>query len=129
MQTPVSGSVAYLPSSQGAVPLIINTDTRAQEQSKQWKGNHRKQRKKMSMPSPLCKLSSCPLLATNDLFVYLPVQILPDLVVAMERQDFTPAEVKGGYGHRPKEEGAEDRLLTCTVTMILPHWGVAAGHS
>ena len=32
-------------------------------------------------------------LPTNDLFVYLPVQILPDLVVAMERQGFTPTEV------------------------------------
>ena len=50
-------------------------------------------------------------LPTNDLFVYLPVQILPDLVVAMERQDFTPAEVKGGCGYRPKEEGAEDNPL------------------
>ena len=47
-------------------------------------------------------------LPTNDLFVYLPVQILPDLVVAMERQGFRPAQVKGGYGYRPKEEGAED---------------------
>ena len=45
------------------------------------------------------------------LFVYLPVQILPDLVVAMERQGFTPAQVKGGYGYRPKEEGAEDNPL------------------
>ena len=60
--------------------------------------NHSKQRKKMSTPSPLCKLSSCPLLGewsmasrrTNDLFVYLPVQILPDLVVAMERQGSRP---------------------------------------
>ena len=34
-------------------------------------------------------------LPTNDLFVYLPVQILSDLVVAMEQQGFTPAEVKG----------------------------------
>ena len=50
-------------------------------------------------------------LPTNDLFVYLPVQILPDLVVAMERQGFTPAEVKGGYGYGPKEEGAEDNCL------------------
>ena len=50
-------------------------------------------------------------LPTNDLFVYLPVQILPDLVVAMEHQGFTPAEVKGGYGYRPKEEGAEDNPL------------------
>ena len=50
-------------------------------------------------------------LPTNDLFVYLPVQILPDLVQAMERQGFTPAEVKGGYGYRPKEEDAEDNPL------------------
>ena len=50
-------------------------------------------------------------LPTNDLFVYLPVQILPDLIAAMERQGFTPAEVKGGYGYRPKEEGAEDNPL------------------
>ena len=50
-------------------------------------------------------------LPTNDLFVYLPVQILPDLVVAMEQQGFTPAQVKGGYGYRPKEEGAEDNPL------------------
>ena len=50
-------------------------------------------------------------LPTNDLFVYLPVQILPDLIVAMERQGFTPAEVKGGYGYRPKEEDAEDNPL------------------
>ena len=58
---------------------------------------------------PLCKP---PILAIwpPDLFVYLPVQILPDLVVAMERQGFTPAEVKGGYGYRPKEEEAEDNL-------------------
>ena len=50
-------------------------------------------------------------LPTNDLFVYLPVQILPDLVTAMEQQGFKPAEVKGGSGHRPKEEGAEDNPL------------------
>ena len=50
-------------------------------------------------------------LPTNDLFVYLPVQILPDLVVAMERQGITPAEVKGGCGYRPKEEDAEDNPL------------------
>ena len=29
----------------------------------------------------------------------------------MERQDFTPAEVKESYGHRPKEEDAEDNPL------------------
>ena len=50
-------------------------------------------------------------LPTNDLFVYLPVQILSDLVVAMEQQGFTPAEVKGSYGYRPKEEDAEDNSL------------------
>ena len=50
-------------------------------------------------------------LPTNDLFVYLPVQILPDLVTSMEQQGFKPAEVKGGYGYRPKEEGAEDNPL------------------
>ena len=50
-------------------------------------------------------------LPTNDLFVHLPVQILPDLVVAMERQGFRPAQVKGSYGYRPKEEGAEDNPL------------------
>ena len=49
--------------------------------------------------------------STNDLFIYLPVQILPDLVAAMERQGYTPAEVKGGYGYRPKEEDAEDNPL------------------
>ena len=47
-------------------------------------------------------------LPTNDLFVHLPVQILPDLVVAMERQGFRPAQVKGSCGYRPKKEGAED---------------------
>ena len=51
------------------------------------------------------------MLPTNDLFVYLPVQILPDLVSAMEQQGFKPAEVKGGYGYRPKEDGAEDNPL------------------
>ena len=50
-------------------------------------------------------------LPTNDLFVYLPVQILPDLVVAMERQGFTPTQVQGGYGYRPKDEEAEDNPL------------------
>ena len=50
-------------------------------------------------------------LPTNDLFIYLPVQILSDLVVAMEQQGFTPAEVKGSYGYRPKEEDAEDNSL------------------
>ena len=48
-------------------------------------------------------------LPTNDLFVYLPVQILPDLVVAMERQGFTPAEVKGVMGI-----GQKKRMLRTT---------------
>ena len=119
MQTPDSGSMVSSLSSQGAVPLIINTDTRVQEQHKQRKENHRRQRKKMSMPSPLCALSSCPLLGEwsmgnrrcPPMTSYLPVQILPDLVIAMERQGFTPVEVKGGYGYRPKEEDAEDNSL------------------
>ena len=50
-------------------------------------------------------------LPINDLFVYLPVQILPDLVTAMGQQGFKPAQVKGGCGYRPKEEGAEDNPL------------------
>ena len=39
------------------------------------------------------------------------MQTVIDLVVAMERQGFRPAQVKGGYGYRPKEEGAEDNPL------------------
>ena len=62
MQALVSGSMACFPSSQGAVPLTINTGTRVQEQLRQWLRSHRKQKKKMSMPSPLCKQSLCPLL-------------------------------------------------------------------
>ena len=63
-------------------------------------------------------------LPTNDLFVYLRVQILPDLVVAMERQGFTPAEVKGGCGHRPKDEEAEDFFSTSTDAV----WAWCPGH-
>ena len=48
-------------------------------------------------------------LPTNDLFVYLPVQILPGLVVAMERQGFTPAEEKGVMGI-----GQKKRMLRTT---------------
>ena len=62
------------------------------------------------------------MLPTNDLFVYLPVQILPDLVTAMEQQGFKPAEVKGGSGYRPKEEGAENNPLIgweCTPKTLL----------
>ena len=95
-----------LPSSQGAVPLTIDTDIRVQEQPKQWKGNHRKQRKKMSMPSPLCKLSSCPLLGES-----MASRRYPPMTSSMERQGFTPTQVKGSYGYRPKEEGAEDNSL------------------
>ena len=50
-------------------------------------------------------------LPINDLFVYLPVQTLPALVTAMEQQGFTQAEVKGGWGYRPRKEGAEDNPL------------------
>ena len=50
-------------------------------------------------------------LPINDLFVYLPVQILPALVTAMEQQGFTQAEVKGGWGYRPRKQGAEDNPL------------------
>ena len=50
-------------------------------------------------------------LPINDLFVYLPVQILPALVAAMEQQGFTQAEVKGGWGYRPRKQGAEDNPL------------------
>ena len=44
-------------------------------------------------------------LPTNDLFVYLPVQILPDLVTAMEQQGFKPAEVKGALDIGQKKRG------------------------
>ena len=50
-------------------------------------------------------------LPINDLFVYLPVQILPALVTAMEQQGFTQAEVKGDWGYRPRKQGAEDNPL------------------
>ena len=38
-------------------------------------------------------------------------QTLPTMTVAMEQQGFTPAEVKGSFGYRPKEEDAEDNPL------------------
>ena len=50
-------------------------------------------------------------LPTNDLFVYLPVQILPALVKAIGQQGFTEAEVKSGWGYRPRKDGAEDNPL------------------
>ena len=57
-------------------------------------------------------------LPINDLFVYLPVQILPALVTAME-QGFTQAEVKGGWGYRPRKEGAEDNpQRVCTTRKL-----------
>ena len=51
------------------------------------------------------------MLPINDLFFYFPVQIIPALVTAMEQQGFTQAEVKGGWGYRPRKEGAEDNPL------------------
>ena len=47
-------------------------------------------------------------LPINDLFVYLPVQLLPALVEAIGKQGYEEAEVKSGWGHRPRKEGAED---------------------
>ena len=51
------------------------------------------------------------MLPVNELFIHLPVQILPALVTAMEQQGFAQAEVKGGWGCRPRKEGAEDNPL------------------
>ena len=50
-------------------------------------------------------------LPINDLFVYLPVQLVPALVTAMEQQRFTPVGVKGGCGYRPRKQGEEDNPL------------------
>ena len=50
------------------------------------------------------------MLSTNDFFVCPPVQILPDLVTAMEQQGFKPPS------YRPKEEGAEDNPLIATTS-------------
>ena len=50
-------------------------------------------------------------LPVNDLFVYLPVQLLPALVKAIGQQGFQQAEVKSGWGYRPRKEGAEDNPL------------------
>ena len=49
-------------------------------------------------------------LPINDLFVYPPVQILPALVTAMG-QKASQAEVKSGWGYRPRKDGAEDNPL------------------
>ena len=61
-------------------------------------------------------------LSTNDLFVHLPAQIMSDLVVAMERQDFTPAQVKGSYGYDPKKKELKTTLCSlwkCTRKKLL----------
>ena len=50
-------------------------------------------------------------LPINDLFVYLPVQLLPALVEAIGQQGFEKAEVLSGWGYRPRKEGAEDNPL------------------
>ena len=50
-------------------------------------------------------------LPINDLFVYLPVQLLPALVEAIGQQGYKKAEVKSGWGCRPRKEGAEDNPL------------------
>ena len=54
-------------------------------------------------------------LPINDLFVYFPVQLVPALVTAMKQQRFTPVEVKGGCGYRPRKQEAEDLLFFARV--------------
>ena len=44
-------------------------------------------------------------LPINDLFVHLPVQVSPALVKAIGQQGFTKAEVKSGWGCRPRKDG------------------------
>ena len=51
------------------------------------------------------------ILPINDLFVYLPVQLLPALVESIGQRGFDRAEVKSGWGYRPRKEGAEDNPL------------------
>ena len=51
------------------------------------------------------------ILPINDLFVYLPVQLLPALVESIGKRGFDRAEVKSGWGCRPRKEGAEDNPL------------------
>ena len=55
-------------------------------------------------------------------FVYLPAQILPDLV-AMERQGFTPAQVKkGATATDPKRKELKTTLCSlweCTLKKLL----------
>ena len=50
-------------------------------------------------------------LPINDLFAYLPVQILPALVKSILHHGFQRAEVKSGWGYRTRKEGAEDDPL------------------
>lgn len=51
------------------------------------------------------------ILPINDLFVHLPVQLLPALVESIGNRGFDRAEVKSGWGHRPRKDGAEDNPL------------------
>ena len=51
------------------------------------------------------------ILPINDLFVHLPVQLLPALVESIGERGFSRAEVKSGWGYRPRKEGAEDNPL------------------
>ena len=51
-------------------------------------------------------------LPINDLFVYLPVQLLPALVKSILHHGLQPAEVKSGWGYRTRKEGAEDNPLS-----------------
>ena len=56
----------------------------------------------MSMLSPLCKLSSCPLLGEWSVVSkhYPPMTSLSiSHGCSMERQGFTPAQVQGGCGY------------------------------
>ena len=50
-------------------------------------------------------------LPINDLFVYLPVQLLPAVVESIGDHGFARAELKSGWGYRPRKEGAEDNPL------------------
>ena len=50
-------------------------------------------------------------LPINDLFVYLPVQLVPALVEAIGQRGYERAEVKSGWGYRPRKDGAEDNPL------------------
>ena len=47
-------------------------------------------------------------LPINDLFVYLPVQVLPALVQSIIDHQYQPTELKSGWGYRANEGRAED---------------------